>query len=122
MSDEIQFGTLHPDGSLTNQRGISRSAIAACPFYIMVPEHYREDNTCRCDEGFYDEETGVWTLYTEVPDGQARSFEIVRRLFPLGVFAIAHKVHGSYRVEIPTGSFEGIEHLLELIEQEGLEA
>lgn len=26
------------------------SDIARCRFLIMVPEHYREDGTCRCDD------------------------------------------------------------------------
>lgn len=60
MSDEIQFGTLHPDGTLTNQRSVKRTDIAACPQFILVPEHYRENGSCRCDEGHYDDETGEW--------------------------------------------------------------
>ncbi|GAC1677011.1 MAG: hypothetical protein NVS9B9_31080 [Ktedonobacteraceae bacterium] len=28
----------------------------------MVAEHYREDNSCRCDEGEYDDE-GEWIQY-----------------------------------------------------------
>ena len=24
--------------------------IVKCPFFIMVPEHYREDGTCKCDD------------------------------------------------------------------------
>ena len=46
----IQFGTLQPDGTLTNQRTIKQSSIQACPFVIMVPEHYREDGSCKCDD------------------------------------------------------------------------
>jgi hypothetical protein len=64
VNDDIKFGTLHPDGTLTNQRSLPKAAVAACPQYILVPEHYREDNTCRCDEGHYDDETGEWV---EVP-------------------------------------------------------
>lgn len=56
----ISFGTLHPDGTLTNEREIPRRAIGACPQLIMLAEHYREDGSCRCDEGHYDEETGEW--------------------------------------------------------------
>ncbi len=47
---EIQFGTLHPNGELTNQRMIKQSDIAACKFFILVPEHYRQDGSCRCDD------------------------------------------------------------------------
>lgn len=50
MTDEVKFGTLHPDGSITNTRLIKQSDIAACPQFIMVPEHYREDGSCRCDD------------------------------------------------------------------------
>jgi hypothetical protein len=46
----IRFGTLQPDGTLTNQRVIKRSSIQACPFFILMPEHYREDGSCRCDD------------------------------------------------------------------------
>lgn len=27
-----------------------QSDIAKCPFYILVPEHYREDGTCKCND------------------------------------------------------------------------
>lgn len=60
----IEFGTLHPDGTLTNRRSIQRRSIGRCPQFIMVPEHYRDDESCRCDEGHYDDETGEWI---EVP-------------------------------------------------------
>jgi hypothetical protein len=61
--ETIQFGVLHEDGTLTDERFIKRSDIGACPQYILVPEHYREDGSCRCDEGHYDDE-GEWI---EVP-------------------------------------------------------
>lgn len=47
---KIQFGTLHPDGTLTNRREIGFEDIGKCRFRIMVPEHYREDGSCRCDD------------------------------------------------------------------------
>lgn len=52
MSDEnmIHFGTLHPDGSMTDERTLSQAAIKACPHFIMMPEHYRADGTCRCND------------------------------------------------------------------------
>lgn len=46
----IQFGTLNPDGTLSNTREIAQSDIMRCPFLIMVPEHYREDGSCKCDD------------------------------------------------------------------------
>jgi hypothetical protein len=67
VNDDIQFGTLHPDGTLTNQRSLPQSAVRACPQYILVPEHYREDGSCRCNEGYYDDETGDWIEYPQVP-------------------------------------------------------
>ena len=50
MSDEhrIQFGTLSPDGTLTNIRMIKQSSIMACPHMIIVPEHYNDDESCKC--------------------------------------------------------------------------
>jgi hypothetical protein len=47
---EVQFGTLHPDGALTNRRSIKHSDLRKCKFAILVPEHYREDGSCRCDD------------------------------------------------------------------------
>jgi hypothetical protein len=45
-----EFGTLHPDGTVTNARTIQQSSIGRCPHFIMVAEHYREDESCRCDD------------------------------------------------------------------------
>jgi len=56
MSDNnVTFGTLHEDGSFTDERVIKQSSIRACPHFIMVPEHYREDGTCRCDDVLHHE-------------------------------------------------------------------
>jgi hypothetical protein len=30
------------------------SMIKACPHFIFVPEHYRDDGTCRCDDNSAD--------------------------------------------------------------------
>lgn len=46
----VEFGELHPDGTLVNRRTIPQTEIMRCPHLIMVPEHYRDDNTCRCDD------------------------------------------------------------------------
>ena len=32
---------------------IKQSDIAKCPFYIMVPEHYRQDGYCKCDDRYH---------------------------------------------------------------------
>jgi len=47
---EITFGTLQPDGSLTDVRLLEHSSVQACRFKILVPEHYRSDGSCRCDD------------------------------------------------------------------------
>jgi hypothetical protein len=31
-------------------RVIKQSSIAKCRFYILVPEHWRMDGTCKCDD------------------------------------------------------------------------
>jgi len=48
--DDIKFGTINEDGTVANERSISRSSIAACPHVIFMPDHYREDGACRCDD------------------------------------------------------------------------
>ena len=70
MDREIQFGTLMPDGSLTNQRSIKRSDIAKCPHFILVADHYYLNGGCKCYDrnekimeewGYtWDEDTGRW--------------------------------------------------------------
>lgn len=45
-----QFGKLNPDGTLSDVREIPQSELMACPHFILVPEHYRDDNSCRCDD------------------------------------------------------------------------
>ena len=47
---KIQFGTLQPDGTLTNRRAIKQTDVMACQFSILMPEHYRENGSCRCDD------------------------------------------------------------------------
>ena len=46
----VDFGQLQTDGSVTNVRTIEQSSILACPFFILAPEHYRADESCRCDD------------------------------------------------------------------------
>jgi hypothetical protein len=46
----VKFGTLHPDGTLTNVRHIQQSDIGACPHVIFDPSHYRPDGSCKCDD------------------------------------------------------------------------
>lgn len=56
---KITFGTLNPSGELSNVRLLPQSAIGKCPHFIFMPEHYRKDNTCRCDDKEH-KEMGEW--------------------------------------------------------------
>lgn len=47
---EVTFGTLNPDGELTNVRMIKQSAMLECPWFIMMAMHYRADGSCRCND------------------------------------------------------------------------
>ena len=49
MENIIQYGTLNPDGTVTNKHSMKQSNISNCPFFILVSEHYREDGTCACN-------------------------------------------------------------------------
>lgn len=46
----VTFGTLNPDGHLTDIREIKQSDIAACPHTIFSPAHYRPDGSCKCND------------------------------------------------------------------------
>lgn len=48
--DTVQFGTLETDGNVTNVRVLRSSDLRACPHFILVPEHYRDDGSCRCND------------------------------------------------------------------------
>ena len=50
MDSDIVFSKIHEDGSVTDGRSIKPSAIKACPYVIMVAEHYRADGSCKCDD------------------------------------------------------------------------
>ena len=50
MEHSIKFGTLHPDGALTNVRYLTQSTVKSCPHFILMPEHYRDDGSCKCDD------------------------------------------------------------------------
>lgn len=50
-----KFMTLNPDGRVTNVREIPQGAMLACPHCIMVADHYRADNTCRCNDASHTE-------------------------------------------------------------------
>ena len=44
------FGKLNLDGTFSYVRDIDQSNMLKCPHCIMVPEHYREDQSCRCND------------------------------------------------------------------------
>lgn len=54
MSDDsTEFYEIIEDGGQVRvdlTRTIKRSSFIACPFHIMVPEHYRDDGTCKCND------------------------------------------------------------------------
>jgi len=50
----IHFATLNQSNNgqvfETNMRYISQNSIKRCPHFILVPEHYRPNETCKCDD------------------------------------------------------------------------
>lgn len=46
----VRFSTLNPDGSEVNVRFIDQADIARCPHAIFVPNHYRADGSCKCND------------------------------------------------------------------------
>lgn len=60
----VEFGVLTPEGVITQRRTIPQEALKMCEHMILAPEHYREDNTCRCDDPTHTEMRDwgyVWT-------------------------------------------------------------
>lgn len=50
-TDGVRFGTLHEDGTVTDERTVPVAAIRGCPFLILAAEHYRADGSgCRCTD------------------------------------------------------------------------
>lgn len=45
----VVFSQMDNRGSVTKTRVINFSDIQRCPKVILVPEHYEEDGTCRCN-------------------------------------------------------------------------
>lgn len=45
-----EFGRLHPDGRYEHIRSINQSSMLRCPHFIIAAEHYRDDESCRCDD------------------------------------------------------------------------
>lgn len=71
MSDDhkVTFGTLMPDGQLTDVRLIKQSDMRKCPHFIMDPRHYRKDGSCFCNDPDHTE-MAEWGY--EWSDGQWR--------------------------------------------------
>ena len=46
----VRFSDLGPDGKETNVRIIKQSDITRCPHCILVPQHYRDDGSCKCND------------------------------------------------------------------------
>jgi hypothetical protein len=44
-----EFGKLTEEG-YEHVRSIPQSAMLKCPHFIIMAEHYRSDNSCRCDD------------------------------------------------------------------------
>jgi len=42
----------------TDIRNVPQRAMMECPHFIMVSEHYRNDNTCRCNDATHYEMAG----------------------------------------------------------------
>jgi hypothetical protein len=48
---KVTFGTLNPEtGELENVRLLKQSDILKCHFSILIPDHYREEGSCKCDD------------------------------------------------------------------------
>lgn len=49
MSALTEFVSQNELGEIVS-RTISQQALLRCPHFILAPEHYREDETCRCTD------------------------------------------------------------------------
>lgn len=54
---------------MVDSHTIPQSAIQACPYVILAPEHYREDNTCRCNDEQHTE-MAEWGYSWDAEKGQ----------------------------------------------------
>ena len=51
MRDQvIEFLKMDSKGAVTPVRTLKQSSLLQCPWHIMVAAHYREDETCKCDD------------------------------------------------------------------------
>ena len=46
-----EFMEMGPDGlKVRHIRTLNQSSMLKCPHFIMMPEHYRADESCRCND------------------------------------------------------------------------
>lgn len=53
---EVVFSTMDEEGKVTTIKIIQTADIMRCPKAILVPEHYRDDGSCRCNTPICDVE------------------------------------------------------------------
>lgn len=50
MTNTVRFETMDENGKSISIKVLKVSDIQNCPGFIFLPEHYREDGSCRHDE------------------------------------------------------------------------
>lgn len=65
MSDNIVFSKLDETGGVTEVRVLTLDTISKCPTLVFLPDHYREDGTCRHDEPNCEEDNCTNLKYEE---------------------------------------------------------
>ena len=48
--NRIRFSTLDSDGVESSVRYIKQGDMMKCPHFIMDPQHYRLDGSCKCND------------------------------------------------------------------------
>ena len=46
----VEFNQIDSNGNITNIKSLKQSSIGNCPHCITVPEHYNDDETCKCND------------------------------------------------------------------------
>lgn len=46
----MRFSKVDDQGHESEVRILSRGTIAKCPFLIFMPQHYRADGSCKCND------------------------------------------------------------------------
>lgn len=55
----VRFSSMSKEGVETDVKYIKRSDMLKCPHCIMMPEHYRNDGSCKCNDPL-DEKMAEW--------------------------------------------------------------